>query len=199
MNYELLTNSTYLYLIENKPIKWNYSQLSRELGITRQTISKEYDEFKDLENWNTLFDIQDFHNEEPNKIKRAVLILEDLRPDIETTAEKAEALGVARSSVYVKTVESFGCVYKIVYNNEVIYIGSTKNFEQRKKSHLNAIRLKQTSSKLYKYCADNEIKETDVEIIPIINSDLIISGELVKVENAFIDLLKPIGNCESTK
>ena len=79
---------------------------------------------------------------------------------------------------------------------EIIYIGSTSNFEGRKYQHLTAIENKKTDKKLYKYCADNNISYRDVKIDPIITE-----AELSRfnVENLIINLLNPIGNCESIK
>ena len=199
--FALLTNSTYLYLLQHKGIKVNYSAIASEVGLTRQTVAREYKEFCNLENWDKLFLIKDFHNDEPNKNLRALKILHDLRPDIIGIESIAKALGISAKTLYtlnIKNSEStpISCIYKISYQDEIIYIGSTSNFEGRKYQHLTAIENKKTDKKLYKYCADNNISYRDVKIEPIITE-----AELSRfnVENLIINLLKPIGNCESIK
>ena len=52
--FALLTNSTYLYLLQHKGIKVNYSAIASEVGLTRQTVAREYKEFCNLENWDKL-------------------------------------------------------------------------------------------------------------------------------------------------
>ena len=62
-NYHLLLNQTYLYVLQHPNEKVNYSKIGREVGLTRQTVAKEYQEFSDLENLNC-FNIKEFYNEE---------------------------------------------------------------------------------------------------------------------------------------
>lgn len=199
--YALLTNSTYLYLIQNKGIKINFSQISRELGLNRKTIAKEYEELIQYHNWYDCFDIKNFYNEEKNKNYRAYLILRDIRPDITAIEEIANALGISAKTLYnlgltseKNESDSFGCIYKIMYKNEIIYIGSTKNFEERKYQHLSSIENKYNDKQLYRYCLDNNIKASDLVIEPVIyDKDL---NSRFSVESAIINLIKPVGNSD---
>jgi excinuclease UvrABC nuclease subunit len=85
------------------------------------------------------------------------------------------------------------CVYKITYQDEIIYIGSTSNFENRKYQHLSAIEEKSAKSKLYRYCLDNNIKANQLKIEPLISED---EFSRFNIEQTIIKLLKPVGNCE---
>lgn len=197
--YELLTNSTYLYLLQHKGIKVNFSAIGLAVGLTRQTVAKEYKEFCGIEEWDKLFPIREFYNDETNKNLRAVRILHDLRPDITGVETIANALGISTKTLYalnIKNSESIptSCVYKITYKDEIIYIGSTSNFERRKYQHLTAIEFGKTDKKLYKYCVKNNISWKDIKIEPVITD-----AELTRfnVESVIINLLKPVGNAES--
>ncbi len=190
--YALLTNSTYLYLLQHKYEKINYMTIGNSLGIHRNTVSREYKDFCNVPNWDTLFPITNFYNEENNKNLRAVKILRDIRPDITGITDIANALGISTKTLYNLHLTSFklneptSCVYSITYQGEIIYIGATNNFEQRKRQHLSAISDKKTTSRLYAYCTKNNISSKDLDIRP-----LILEKELsvFNVENTIINLL----------
>ena len=188
--------------MQHKGAKVNFSQISREIGLNRKTVAKEYEELIQIPDWFQRFDIKNFYNEEKNKNYRAVLILKDLRPDITSVEGIANILGISAKTLYnlgmanEETVSPKGCVYKITYQDQIIYIGSTQDFEERKYQHLSAIEKGHNDKQLYRYCLDNGIKASDIRIEPVIlDKDL---SSRFSVENAIINLIKPIGNSELT-
>ena len=57
--YELLLNPTYLYFIQNPMEKPNFSIIAENVGLTRQTVAKQFESFKGLEVLNC-FNIKNF-------------------------------------------------------------------------------------------------------------------------------------------
>ena len=83
-------------------------------------------------------------------------------------------------------------VYQITPHDsdEIIYIGYTTNFANRRKQHLSAIGNMSVKAQLYKYCVDNKI--TKVKITTIIeHTDL---AMLKQLESYLIKTLHPVGN-----
>ena len=201
--YCLLTNQTYLYLLQNKQEEVNFVAIGKKLGLTRQTVSKEYGEFSFIEGWDKLFDIKNFHVEEKSKYAQALKILKDLRPEISSIAEAARILGVSRSILYDLNLDIFqnkikkgeekvapiACVYTVKYKDEIIYIGTTQDFEKRKKQHLSAIKKKETEKLLYKFCIENEIEEKDLVIEPFFTEEELC--DRYTMENKLIKLVNP--------
>lgn len=92
-DYSLLLNQTYLYLKQYPANTPNFSQIAKKIGITRQTIAKEYARIKE-EDWGK-FDIKDFHEDIDNKYKRALRIISDLDNKYYNLRELSEMLKIS--------------------------------------------------------------------------------------------------------
>lgn len=92
-DYSLLLNQTYLYLKQYPANTPNFSQIAKKIGITRQTIAKEYARIKE-EDWDK-FDIKDFHEDIDNKYKRALRIISDLDNKYYNLTELSEMLKIS--------------------------------------------------------------------------------------------------------
>ena len=205
-NYQLLLNSTYLYLLQNPKIKINQVQIGKELGISRKTVAKELAELRELKVLDdtyvyNIFEIREFYNDEPNKYLKGLKILQDLGGLGESCEELSRKLGVSSRTLYPFYTllrqdkyepEIRSAVYAIIEKktNQILYIGYTTDFEKRKKQHIANISNNQDSTKLYEYCTNNNIKDIEVKNI-IESSDLIM---LKQLEKNLIQLLQPIGN-----
>ena len=75
-------------------------------------------------------------------------------------------------------------------SDEVIYIGYTTNFANRRRQHLSAINNMSVKTELYKYCVDNSIKKVKITTV-IEHTDL---QMLRHLESYLIGLLCPVGN-----
>ena len=194
-NYHLLLNQTYLYVLQHPNEKVNYSKIGREVGLTRQTVAKEYQEFSDLENLNC-FNIKEFYNEETNKYRRAMMILSDIDDNYYSLRETARVLGVSKDLIYrYFKADGVSCVYGIKYNDQIIYISSTKDFEQCKNQHLANIKNKEVFNKLYFWCVQNHVQPTDVEFVQL-SDDIKDKNVRLEKEKALIQELEPICNSE---
>lgn len=89
--YQLLTNQTFLYVKSKNITNVVYSDIAKELGITRQTVAQEY---KAVVDWNCL-DIKNYHDEVSDKYQKAVKILKDLIPGIYLPGDISALLGVS--------------------------------------------------------------------------------------------------------
>lgn len=149
MNYTLLTNSTYLYLLKNPTAEIVYTTIAKEVHLTRQTVAKEYQYLvnNNIDYTQNELGIINFYFEVPSPTERAICIFLDL-VGTTTLEETAKQLGLANSTValYYKSAKSRvtaqnaermtrSGVYALLANNEIIYIGSSCNLENRKKQH----------------------------------------------------------------
>ena len=194
-DYSLLLNQTYLYLKQYPANKPNFSQIAKKIGITRQTIAKEYARIKE-EDWDK-FDIKDFHEDIDNKYKRALKIISDLDNKYYNLTELSEMLKISPETLsdYYSTMEDneencFSAVYGCFYQGKLIYIGSTENYHKRVQQHLNSIN--NSPMKLYSYLKDKDIN--DIEFKPFITKLNII--EYKELEKNLIRFLKPECNVE---
>ena len=194
-DYSLLLNQTYLYLKQHPANKPNFSQIAKKIGITRQTIAKEYAKIKE-EDWDK-FDIKDFHEDIDNKYKRALKIISDLDNKYYNLTELSEMLKTSPETLsdYYSTMEDkeekcFSAVYGCFYQGKLIYIGSTENYHKRVQQHLNNIN--SSSMKLYSYLKDKDIN--DIEFKPFITK--LSAIEYKELEKNLIRFLKPECNVE---
>ena len=209
-DYSLLLNQTYLYLKQHPTNKPNFSQIAKKIGITRQTIAKEYAKIKE-EDWDK-FDIKDFHEDIDNKYKRALRIISDLDNKCYNLRELSEMLKISSETLsdYYSIIEHkkedkkedkkdkeedkkedcFSAVYGCFYQGKLIYVGSTENYRKRVQSHLNNIN--SSPMKLYSYLKDKDIN--DIEFKPFITKINII--EYKELEKNLIRFLKPECNVE---
>ena len=75
-NYSILLNQIYLYLKQYPANKPNFSQIAKKVGLSRQTVAKEYAKIKEKD-WDR-FNIKNFYEDVDNKYKRALKIIGDL-------------------------------------------------------------------------------------------------------------------------
>ena len=185
--YKLLLNQTYLYVLQNQYQKPNFSEIAHQIGLTRQTVSRQYEEFKDLSPLN-YFNITNFYNEETNKYKRAILILNDICDEQLTQDNIAQKLGISRATVN-KAYNNIAvpCIYAIKDKNQVVYIGSTADFETRKNIHMLNIK-----NKAYSFCSQDAT-------IEIIWQECKSKEERLRLEAQLIRIFQPIGNIEFNK
>ena len=185
--YELLLNSTYLYVLQHLTERPNFSKIAAETGLTRQTVAKQFEAFKDLENWNC-FHIENFYNEEQDKYKRAIMILNDIVKEELTLNDIADKLGVSRASISkMKNHKRISCIYGIKNKGQVVYIGSTEDFYSRQTQHLLNIK-----NGLYSFCD----KDATVEIIW---QNCASKKERLDLEAQLIRFFQPVGNIEFKK
>lgn len=185
--YKLLLNQTYLYVLQHQHLKLNFSEIAREIGLTRQTVSKQYEEFKDLSPLNC-FHIQNFYNEENDKYKRAILILNDICDKQLTQDNIAQKLGVSRATINkIYNNIAISCIYVIKDKDQVVYVGSTSDFETRKNIHMSNIK-----NKVYPFCSQNAVVE-------IFWKECKNKAERLQLEAQLIRFFHPIGNIEFNK
>lgn len=96
-----------------------------------------------------------------------------------------------------------GGVYSISYNDKIIYIGSTTNFEKRFRQHKYNIENNSKELFLYRWCNDNFIAAGELSFKPILTYKDIsktnqkVTSKLVKtIEFALIIEHKPKCNIE---
>ncbi len=94
--YKLLLNQSYLYLLQNPRDKVNCSELGRILGLNRKTVAKELEE---IESFDNIFNIKNFHNEILNKYERAIAIVKDIDERKYTVAELAKRLDISEKTL----------------------------------------------------------------------------------------------------
>lgn len=190
-DYSLLLNQTYLYLKENPMEKPNFSKIATKVGLTRQTVSKEYNAMQLSQED---FDIQNFHNEETNKYKRALAIINDLDGNKYELSELATMLGVSRSMISkYYNQEIMSAVYCCKYDNEVVYVGSTSNYKERIETHYRKIDNNENDDiYLYEYLKDKD--KSKIEFFPILTN--IDKNTYLQLEKNLIKVLNPICNVE---
>lgn len=77
------------------------------------------------------------------------------------------------------------CIYKIVNDNTIVYIGSTSNLSNRIYNHFN------NNLYLYKFCQENNIILENLKIEPIDTYKDIEKNELLKQEAFYIKKYNP--------
>lgn len=149
----LIKNKVYLYLLafyDSCPLPPS-TVLAKQIGITRQTVSKKYKELqengilsftkdnciimKNEYNINTITlknFLQNNSNYTYESLLEAIGLMLDTRKDIERT------YGISvRTLKTDETKDNEYCyIYGIIVNGELEYVGSTNNFELRKKQHI---------------------------------------------------------------
>lgn len=149
----LIKNKVYLYLLafyDGCPLPPS-TVLAKQIGITRQTVSKKYKELqengilsftkdkyiiiKNEYNINTIAlktFLQNNSNYTYESLLEATGLMLDTRKDIERT------YGISVKTLKTdETKDNEYCyIYCIIVNGELEYIGSTNNFEFRKKQHI---------------------------------------------------------------
>lgn len=171
--YHLLTNPIYLYCLQHPELngtKLNFSKIGEELLITRQTATKLYATLinNEVDPYNNFLGITNFYPDVQDHMEQAMLILRDLKGDM-SAQSYAKMLGVSASttakrirnmenrplSTQEKTIISG--VYAILHNNEIIYIGSSGDVENRLNQHKHNLTLALSglacdTCYLYEYC-----------------------------------------------
>ena len=182
--YELLLNPTYLYFIQNPMEKPNFSIIAENVGLTRQTVAKQFESFKGLEVLNC-FNIKNFYNEEQDKYRRAIMILRDISDEDLSLNAIADKLGTSRSNISkVSNHVAMPCIYIIKDNQQVVYIGSTEDFDERKQIHMQNIR-----NGIYDWCGKDAI-------IEVLWNNFHSKQERLEMEAQLIRVFQPIGNVE---
>ena len=191
-DYKLLLNQTYLYLKQypDKREKINFSKIANAVGLTRQTVSKEYSQIKE-EDWDRI-NIRNFYNDK-NKYERAMLILKDVEDNNYDLTQMAQMLGTSRSNIskyYNK--EIYSAVYACFYDNNLIYVGSTSDYLSRIQQHWSCINGQDNNKKLYEYLKN--LDKNKIEFRPIMTN--IEKQEYLRWEQALIKTFQPICNIE---
>ena len=190
--YKLLLNQTYLYLLQHQNEKLNQSEIGRRIGLNRKTVKKELDDIPELINY---YNIVDFHNDISNKYVRALAIIKDIDDRDYTIAELARKLDISEKTLakYYSQLDEIICgVYGIFYNQKCIYIGFSKNINERIEQHKMNIGNNLNHIKLYKYCKDNNIMVKDLDFIILAKSTDI--EAMKQLEANLYKTLQPIGN-----
>lgn len=149
----LIKNKVYLYLLafyDSCPLPPS-TVLAKQIGITRQTVSKKYKELqengilsftkdnciimKNEYNINTTIlksFLQNNSNYTYESLLEAIGLMLNTRKDIERT------YGISVRTLKTDETKNNGyCyIYGIIVNGELEYVGSTNNFELRKKQHI---------------------------------------------------------------
>lgn len=190
--YKLLLNQTYLYLLQHQGEKLNQSEIGRRIGLNRKTVKKELDDIPELINY---YNIVDFHNDISNKYVRALAIIKDIDDKNYTVSELARELDISEKTLakyYSKSDEAICGVYGIFYNQKCIYIGFSKNVNERIEQHKMNIGKNLNHIKLYKYCKDNNIMVKDLDFTILAKSTDI--EAMKQLESNLYRTLQPIGN-----
>lgn len=194
--YHLLLNQTYLYLLQHPEFKINKSKISKEVGLTRQTVSKELQEITNLDNE---LGIKDFHNDISNKYERALAIISDIDKSTYTVTQMSAMLGVSTKTLCkyyqvskeIPLSEGVG-VYGIFHNDDCIYIGYSSNIIDRFKQHKFLIDNQSSEMYLYQYCAEQNFTSQDLRFVILCQSFDV--SAMKKLEQNLCNNLKPPGN-----
>lgn len=209
--YKLLTNTTYLYLIQHpeEHEQINYTKIAQETMRTRQTISSEYQYILNnhIDYQNNILNITNFYNEIANPTQRAICIYLDLTSGVTTKIQTARALGRGHAAIHThwqaaydywektqqnKLSQIVSGVYAALYNNQIIYIGSTTNMNKRIKEHIKAIQNNTNDSPIAQYCNENNISVEEITFQP-----LIYTLDYKEVEVDMIHTIAPVCNTMS--
>lgn len=149
----MLKNKVYLHLLAfyNNKKKPSYQSLSREIDVSRQTISKKIQELINnnivtIENDNTMriknvMQIDEVQLREvlqqriynPTKLAKILIIKDD---KVITDVELAKQCGVSRALYYNNECANGTFIYGIVSEGQLKYVGSTDNLIERIKQHI---------------------------------------------------------------
>lgn len=164
---ENLTNIMYLYLLIHQGHfeKINYSKVSKELGITRQTLSKQYNLLLNKEmiirddfGFIRVKEVLEFDEEDLEIIKNKIVeypssyigyLLLKRRLLCETDASICNILKISEKNIknYQQKIifdknngeedNGVNYIYAIVLDKEIKYVGSTENLINRIQTHCN--------------------------------------------------------------
>ena len=163
---ENLTNIMYLYLLIHQGYfeKVNYSKISKELGVTRQTLSKQYNSLLDKEmiirddfGFIRVKEVLEFDEEDLEFVRNKITdypssyigyLLLKRRLLYETDASICSILKI--SEKFIKNYQQkiifdknngeedvVNYIYAIVLNKEIKYVGSTEDLINRIQIHCN--------------------------------------------------------------
>jgi len=149
----LIKNKVYLYLLafyDGYPLPPS-TVLAKQIGITRQTVSKRYKELKDTgiisitpsetitvkNEYNIDKNIlKDFLQNNSNYTYESLLFVLNLPFNSRKEIEEKYGISVKTLKNEESKDSNFCYIYGIVVNGELEYVGSTNNFEIRKKQHI---------------------------------------------------------------
>lgn len=197
-----------MFLLQNPKEPINASRIGEAIGRNRKTVAKQIQDLREdglITNNNVIVNAHEITIFYPNvdKYTQALLILQDCGYRIDSLETASRLLGVSSKTLkpyYDEAIKSSAensiydgpAVYQITpYDSEeIIYIGYTTNFANRRKQHLSAISNMSVKAQLYKYCVDNQINKVKITTI-IEHTDL---AMLKQLESYLIRTLCPIGN-----
>lgn len=149
----LIKNKVYLYLLafyDGCPLPPS-TVLAKQIGITRQTVSKKYKELKDTEiititSSETII-VKNEYNIDKNVLKNFLqnnsnysyeTLLSILKLPFNNRKEIEERYGISVKTLKNEETkdDNFCYIYGIVINGVLEYVGSTNNLELRKKQHI---------------------------------------------------------------
>ncbi len=149
----LIKNKVYLYLLafyDGCPLPPS-TVLAKQIGITRQTVSKKYKELKDTEiititPLETII-VKNEYNIDKNVLKNFLqnnsnysyeALLSILKLPFNNRKEIEEKYGISVKTLKNEETkdDNFCYIYGIVIDGVLEYVGSTNNLELRKKQHI---------------------------------------------------------------
>ena len=149
----LIKNKVYLYLLafyDGCPLPPS-TVLAKQIGITRQTVSKKYKELKDTEiitiTPSETIVVKNEYNIDKNVLKNFLqnnsnysyeALLSILKLPFNNRKEIEERYGISVKTLKNEETkdDNFCYIYGIVINGVLEYVGSTNNLELRKKQHI---------------------------------------------------------------
>lgn len=149
----LIKNKVYLYLLafyDGCPLPPS-TVLAKQIGITRQTVSKKYKELKDTEiitiTPSETIIVKNEYNIDKNVLKNFLqnnsnygyeALLSILKLPFNNRKEIEERYGISVKTLKNEETkdDNFCYIYGIVINGVLEYVGSTNNLELRKKQHI---------------------------------------------------------------
>lgn len=165
---ENLTNIMYLYLLIHQGYfeKVNYSKISKELGVTRQTLSKQYNSLLDKEmiirddfGFIRVKEVLEFDEEDLEFVRNKIIdypssyigyLLLKRRLLNQTDASICNMLKISEKFIknYQQKIifdkksneeenEVVNYIYAIILNKEIKYVGSTSDLVNRIQTHCN--------------------------------------------------------------
>lgn len=149
----LIKNKVYLYLLafyDGCPLPPS-TVLAKQIGITRQTVSKKYKELKDTEivtiTPSETIVVKNEYNIDKNVLKNFLqnnsnysyeALLSILKLPFNNRKEIEEKYGISVKTLKNEETkdDNFCYIYGIVIDGVLEYVGSTNNLELRKKQHI---------------------------------------------------------------
>ena len=149
----LIKNKVYLYLLafyDGCPLPPS-TVLAKQIGITRQTVSKKYKELKDTEiitiTPSETIIVKNEYNIDKNVLKNFLqnnsnysyeALLSILKLPFNNRKEIEEKYGISVKTLKNEETkdDNFCYIYGIVIDGVLEYVGSTNNLELRKKQHI---------------------------------------------------------------